>query len=102
IQDSHPCPIQQKLLPTYRCRVGAGVQRPFNFFTLALLDVVSHGGGAVLLEISYWGVSYFVVLVELLALTTPTQTYRFSVGTLGRSIFTRTQLGELFRESYKE
>lgn len=49
-----------------------------------------------------WGVSYFVVLVELLALTTPTQTYRFSVGTLGRSIFTRSQLGELFRESYKE
>ncbi|CAB1103844.1 unnamed protein product [Ectocarpus sp. CCAP 1310/34] len=27
---------------------------------------------------------------------------RFSVGTLGRSIFTRSQLGELFRESYKE
>ncbi|CAB1104041.1 unnamed protein product [Ectocarpus sp. CCAP 1310/34] len=27
---------------------------------------------------------------------------RFSVGTLGRSIFTRSQLGERFRESYKE
>ncbi|CAN0392031.1 unnamed protein product [Ectocarpus sp. 12 AP-2014] len=27
---------------------------------------------------------------------------RFSVGTLGRSVFTRIELGELFRESYKE
>ncbi|CAB1114205.1 unnamed protein product [Ectocarpus sp. CCAP 1310/34] len=77
-------------------------QRTLHATRRALPNFVSHGGGAVLLAISYWGVSCFVVLVELLALTTPTQTYRISVGTLGRSIFTRSQPGELFRESDKE